>query len=59
MKIFHDFDLSRVTTFHIPATARIYAEYESIGELYMLLNAPEYAGMPRLHIGGGSNLLFT
>lgn len=59
MRISHDFDLSRVTTFRIPATARIYAEYESIDELYLLLNAPEYAEMPRLHIGGGSNLLFT
>lgn len=59
MKIFHDFDLSKATTFHIPAKARIYAEYDSIDELRDLLFSPQYAGMKRLHIGGGSNLLFT
>lgn len=59
MKISHDFDLTGVTTFHIPIKARIYAEYESIDELRSLLTAPAYAGMSHLHIGGGSNLLFT
>ena len=55
----HDFDLSQVTTFHIPATARLYAEYESIDELRELLFSPMYIEMEHLHIGGGSNLLFT
>lgn len=59
MIIYNDFDLSKVTTFHIPAKARIYAEYESINELRHLLSAPEYADMKQLHIGGGSNLLFA
>lgn len=59
MRIFKDYDLSKATTFHIPAKTRIYAEYDSIDELRQLLSSPEYAGMQRLHIGGGSNLLFT
>lgn len=59
MILHHDFDLSQVTTFHIPTTARLYAEYESIDELRELLFSPLYIEMEHLHIGGGSNLLFT
>ena len=44
-------------TFGIPAHARVYAEYTSSEELRALLRT--YKGERLLHIGAGSNLLFT
>ena len=44
-------------TFGIPAHARVYAEYTSLEELRTLLQT--YKGARLLHIGAGSNLLFT
>ncbi|MBQ8676490.1 MAG: UDP-N-acetylmuramate dehydrogenase [Bacteroidaceae bacterium] len=44
-------------TFHIPATANRYVEYTSVEELQDII--PTLQGRPFLHIGGGSNLLFT
>ncbi len=44
-------------TFHIPATADRYVEYASVEELQDIL--PTLQGKPFMHIGGGSNLLFT
>lgn len=44
-------------TFHIPATADRYVEYTSVEELQDII--PTLQGRPFLHIGGGSNLLFT
>ena len=44
-------------TFGIPAHARVYAEYTSLEELRALLQT--YHGERLLHIGAGSNLLFT
>lgn len=44
-------------TFHIPATADRYVEYTSVEELQDII--PTLQSRPFLHIGGGSNLLFT
>ena len=44
-------------TFGIPAHARVYAEYTSLEELCALLQT--YKSERLLHIGAGSNLLFT
>ena len=44
-------------TFGIPAHARVYVEYTSLEELRALLQT--YQGEHLLHIGAGSNLLFT
>ena len=44
-------------TFGIPAHARVYVEYTSLAELRTLLQT--YQGERLLHIGAGSNLLFT
>ena len=44
-------------TFGIEAKARVYVDYESDEELQSLL--PQLAGERILHVGGGSNLLFT
>ncbi len=54
---FDDFDLSGITTFHLPARARKYIEYTSVDELKDILR--KYSDSEILHIGGGSNILFT
>lgn len=48
-----NYSLRAHNTFGIEARARSFAEYESVAELRMLLDEPF------LHIGAGSNLLFT
>lgn len=52
-------DLSRMTTFGIPAKAAIFAEYKSLKELLQIYATDEFRNNEILHIGGGSNLLFT
>lgn len=59
MMIYEDFDLKKVTTFHLPAYADCYVEYDSIEELRSVLDSDICKGEKILHIGGGSNLLFT
>ncbi|MDE7397265.1 MAG: UDP-N-acetylmuramate dehydrogenase [Muribaculum sp.] len=54
---FDDFDLSRITTFHLPARAYKYIEYTSVDELKDVLC--KYSDHKIFHIGGGSNILFT
>lgn len=51
-------DLKPYNTFGIAAKAEVLARFGSAHELRLLLAAPELAGMPRLVLGGGSNLLF-
>lgn len=59
MTIYEDFDLKKVTTFHLPACADCYVEYDSIDDLCAVLDSDICKGEKILHIGGGSNLLFT
>lgn len=59
MLLIQDFDLSSATSFHLPARARWMAEYDSVDQLRSILANPQFATMKRLHIGAGSNLLFT
>lgn len=58
MKIEYDKDLTDLTTFRVPAKAKIFAEYESEKELLALSRMPEFTDNEYLHIGSGSNLLF-
>ena len=51
--------LTAYNTFGIAATAELFARFGSAHGLRQLLVAPELAEMPRLVLGGGSNLLFT
>ena len=59
MKDFKDYSLLTYNTFGIDVSASRFVEYDSVEELRAFLL--EYAGIqtPLLHIGGGSNLLFT
>ena len=53
-----DKDLTPLTTFGIPAKARLFAEYSSLKELTKISQSEEFLNNEVLHIGGGSNLLF-
>lgn len=54
----HNYSLLSHNTFGIDVTAACFFEYESVGELRRLI-ASGGLTRPFLHIGGGSNLLFT
>ena len=59
LPILHDFPLTSLNTFRIPARARHYLRVEGAAELDALRRDPALAGLPRLVLGGGSNMLFT
>ena len=54
----NNFDLSAVTTFAIPARCHLWAEYDSPSDIPAVL-ALGAGGLPVMHIGEGSNMLFT
>ena len=51
--------LKTYNTFRLPATARWFAAIHSVADLEAVFNHPDLKDLPRLIIGGGSNLLFT
>lgn len=57
MKLTENISLLPYNTFHIDAKAKLFAEYENVDELRKLLLT--YKDEKMLHIGAGSNLLFT
>lgn len=59
MKIEYDKDLTGMTTFGIPAKAKVYAEYDTEKELLALSRTDDFIDNEMLHMGGGSNLLFV
>ncbi|GAB3469680.1 UDP-N-acetylmuramate dehydrogenase [Massilia terrae] len=54
-----DFPLDSLNTFRIPARARRYLRVDEPGQVAAALADPALAALPRLVLGGGSNLLFT
>ncbi|MBC7453297.1 MAG: UDP-N-acetylmuramate dehydrogenase [Massilia sp.] len=59
LAILHDFSLKSCNTFGIDARARCYLRIHSVAELACALATPALAGMPRLLLGGGSNIVLT
>lgn len=62
MKLSYNVDLKSRNTFGMAVRAAAFLEYDSVQELADLLSDGRFAGelpLPLLHIGGGSNLLFT
>jgi UDP-N-acetylmuramate dehydrogenase len=55
----HDQPLDSFNTFRIPARARYYLRVTGAEQLAALRADPALAALPRLVLGGGSNLLFT
>lgn len=57
MTIQENYSLRQWNTFGMEISARVFAEYESVSELRQLLR--QFEGERLMHIGRGSNLLFT
>ena len=57
IKRFDNFDLSAHNTFRMKVSCACYVEYDSVEDLFSL----DFDSLPKpvVHIGGGSNLLFT
>jgi UDP-N-acetylmuramate dehydrogenase len=51
--------LKALTTFGVEARAAFFASVRSVEQLAAALGDPRVAGLPRLVLGGGSNILFT
>ncbi|HXH02430.1 MAG TPA: UDP-N-acetylmuramate dehydrogenase [Candidatus Competibacteraceae bacterium] len=59
MDLHFDHSLRALNTFGVEARAAVFASLHEAGELAELLALPELRGLPRLWLGGGSNVLFT
>jgi UDP-N-acetylmuramate dehydrogenase len=59
MNIQQDISLKAYNTFGIAAKAKYFTEVRSAAELQAVLTDPAYSSLPKLILGGGSNLLFT
>lgn len=52
-------ELAPYTTFGVAAKARFFVEPETTDQLIAVLRDERFVGLPRLILGGGSNILFT
>ncbi len=59
LTIEHNYSLQRLNTFGIAANAAAYVRITSQAELQAALQDPALSGMPRLILGGGSNIVLT
>lgn len=59
MTIQQNISLKPYNTFGLEATCRFFVEVHTIADLKEVLFLPQFQDMPRLFLGGGSNLLLT
>ena len=59
MQILRDISLQPYNTFGIDVSARYWVTITSVDDLQELLRNPAYQSLPKLILGGGSNVLFT
>ncbi|MFZ5722776.1 MAG: UDP-N-acetylmuramate dehydrogenase [Pseudomonadota bacterium] len=59
MKLLPDAELSARNTFGLPGRARWLAEADTPDEVAVLLRDARFAGLPRLVLGGGSNIVLS
>jgi len=59
MKIIQNYDLTRLNTFGVPATAKFFVEIENELEIKELFTDDVFKNNQKLFLGGGSNILFT
>ena len=59
MKEIKEYSLLPHNTFGMDVKASVFVEYGSVAELKAILSNKDYLKPSWLHIGGGSNLLFT
>ena len=59
MKIFKNYDLTKLNTFGVTAHAKLFVEITDISFLPELFDSSEFKNNEKLFLGGGSNILFT
>lgn len=59
MIIHENQSLKKLNTFGIEASSRYYTEFFNVDEIKEILSEKAFSGLPKLILGGGSNLLFT
>ncbi|MFA6923133.1 MAG: UDP-N-acetylmuramate dehydrogenase [Bacteroidales bacterium] len=59
MKIKENFSLKEYNTFGINVSAKYFVEFNSVDEIMEFLKIKKYKNVPKLILGGGSNILFT
>jgi UDP-N-acetylmuramate dehydrogenase len=59
MQIHQNYSLKKHNTFGLEVSCKHYAEVENENEIKQLLSEARFTDMPKLIIGGGSNILFT
>ena len=59
LPIVHDFPLQRLNTFGIAARARAYLPVTAVAQLAAVMADPVLVALPRLVLGGGSNIVLT
>lgn len=59
MIIHENYSLKKLNTFGIDASAHYFTELSSLEEIREILSQKTFATIPKLILGGGSNLLFT
>jgi UDP-N-acetylmuramate dehydrogenase len=59
MKIQNNYNLSKLNTFGISASAKFFVEINNENDLIELFNTKEFKNSEKLFLGGGSNVLFT
>lgn len=59
MEIRKNYSLKKLNTFGIDARANLFADIKSTDQLRLLLEDDTYRELPKLIIGGGSNILMT
>ena len=59
MEIRESYPLKSLNTFGIETYARFYAEAKTVEDLQGFLSESRYQNIPKLILGGGSNILFT
>jgi UDP-N-acetylmuramate dehydrogenase len=59
MTIQQDVSLKPYNTFGLEATAKFFVEIQSVEELKIILQNPDYQSIDKLFLGGGSNILLT
>ncbi len=59
MKVFENCSLKKFNTFGIDAIARYFLEIDSVATMQEFLHDKKLCNVPRLILGGGSNILFT
>ena len=59
LTLLHDVSLRELNTFGIDAHAHTFVSVKTVGDLEAVAADPQLSVLPRLILGGGSNLLLT